>query len=63
MVERALKKMTKKHKDQLKSMFAKFCERSDLNPKDKDVMKAFRFGYRAGHRVARIRAINDELQR
>lgn len=50
--------LTKKHKDQLQKMYKKFCERNKLNPENPSVARAFRSGYRIGHRVARTRACN-----
>lgn len=53
--------ITRKQKKQLNDMFATYCERNELNPKDKNVIKAFRAGYRIGHRVARTRALSKAI--
>ena len=49
----------KKHRDQLKRMFEKFCERKKIK-KTKDAEAAFRFGYLTGHRTARVRTLTNE---
>jgi len=55
--------LTKKHKNQLEKMYEKFCERHELNSKDPNIKKAFRRGYSTGHRVARVTALRESIER